>query len=322
MALRLVEIILERGSSEEVYGLVQGNNLIDFRQIELPNDKVFVRILLEAKETEALLDSLEKYYTSRKDYRVLILPVEATLPRAEQEKERSDRIGREELYEDIKNAGRFTWVYLAMVALSTLVACIGLNQNNVPMIIGAMVIAPFLGPNMASALATTLGDLSLLRSAILTTFYGIITAAVLSAALGFLMNNPITDEMLSRTHVQFSDIAVALAAGCAGSLAFTSGVSVMLIGVMVSVSLLPPVVTFGMLIGSGYQTLSIGALLLFFVNLICVNLAGIAMFLVQGIYPLNLWEKDRAKKATFTAIPLWILLLAILTFLVYWLPVS
>jgi hypothetical protein len=59
-------------------------------------------------------------------------------------------------------------VYLAMSVLSTIVATVGLDHNSVAIIIGAMVIAPLLGPNMALSLATTLGDLTLLRRAVLT----------------------------------------------------------------------------------------------------------------------------------------------------------
>ena len=49
-----------------------------------------------------------------------------------------------------------------------------------------------------------------------------------------------------------------------------------------------------------------GALSLFLLNLICVNLAGVATFLVQGIHPASWWERDRALKATRVAIGLWL----------------
>jgi hypothetical protein len=55
-----------------------------------------------------------------------------------------------------------------------------------------------------------------------------------------------------------------------------------------------------------------GALSLFLMNLICVNLAGVTTFLVQGIRPAIWWEKDRAAKATRIAIGLWAALLVAL----------
>ena len=214
------------------------------------------------------------------------------------------------MYEDIKDGARCSRVYLAMAVLSTIVAAIGLYYNSVAIIIGAMVIAPLLGPNVALALGTTLGDLSLLRRALLTVLAGIATTIVLSVILGVLLQvNPTSSEVASRDGVGLGDIVVALASGAAGALAFTTGVSATLIGVMVAVALLPPLVTFGLLLGGGHPAPAMGALSLFLVNLICVNLAGVATFLVQGIQPTSWWEKDRAARATRIAIGLWLVLL-------------
>lgn len=250
----------------------------------------------------------------------MILPVEATLPRADEvpaddtlEQKSPDRIAREELYEDIKNEAQCSWIYMAMVVLSTIVAAVGLQNNSVAIIIGAMVIAPMLGPSIALALATTLGDLTLLWRAILTGLAGIGMTLVLSTILGALMHiDPAMPEIASRTQVAWGDLAVALASGCAGALAFTTGVSTTLIGVMVAVALLPPLVGCGLLMGSGYWSLATGASSLFFMNLICVNIAGVVIFLVQGIHPLNWWEKERATKATRIASGLWAVMLTAL----------
>ncbi len=324
MALRLIEMVLQEKDGAEIRELLKEHKVVEHRQLRLPDGEVLVRILLDAEQSEAVLDLLEKRYTGEEGNRVVILPVEATLPRAEpepaatperppQEEKPPQRIGREELYEDIKDAARCSRVYLAMVVLSTIVAAIGLYYNSVAIIIGAMVIAPLLGPNMALALGTTLGDLSLLWRALRTSLAGIGTAMVLSVILGVLLQvNPALPEVASRSRVGLGDIVVALASGWAGALAFTTGVSAALIGVMVAVALLPPLVTFGLLLGGWQPMLATGALSLFLMNLICVNLAGVTTFLVQGIRPATWWEKDRAVKATRIAIVLWVALLAAL----------
>jgi uncharacterized hydrophobic protein (TIGR00341 family) len=324
MALRLIEMVLQEKDGADVRELLKEHKVLEHRQIRLPDGEVLVRILLDAEQNEAVLDLLEKDYTGAEGNRAVILPVEATLPRAEPEpaaasgqspsaEEEPGRIGREELYEDIKDAARLSRVYLAMVVLATVVAAIGLRHNSVTIIIGAMVIAPLLGPNVALALGTALGDLPLLRRALLTALAGIATAMALSAIIGVLLHvDPASSEMASRTRVGLGDIVLGLASGCAGVLAFTSGVSATLIGVMVAVALLPPLVTFGLLLGDGYPVLAMGAMSLFLLNLICVNLAGVTTFLVQGIRPATWWEKDRAVKATRVAIGLWVLLLAAL----------
>ena len=59
-----------------------------------------------------------------------------------------------------------------------------------------------------------------------------------------------------------------------------------------------------------------GALSLFLVNLMSVNLAGVTTFLVQGIHPATWWEKDQAKKATYTALKIWVAMLAVLIVLI------
>jgi uncharacterized hydrophobic protein (TIGR00341 family) len=318
MALRLIEMVLQEKDGEEIHELLKEFKLLEHRQVRLPDSELLVRILLEAEQSEAVLDLLEKEYAGKEGNRVVVLPVEATLPQetAPEKLQRvtsTERIAREELYESIKDAARCSRVYLAMTVLSTVVAAVGLSHNNVAIVIGAMVIAPLLGPNIASALGTTLGDLSLLRHAILTSLAGIGMTMALSIVIGLLMHvNPDLTEVAMRTQVGLGDFAVALASGCAGALAFTTGVSAILIGVMVAVALLPPLVTFGMLLGSGLPSLALGALALFMMNLICINLAGVITFLIQGIHPATWWEKTRATKATRIALGLWIVLLAAL----------
>lgn len=330
MALRLIEMVLPSKDGEELRELLTQYKVIDYWQLPLPDTDVLARILLDAEQSETVLDMLEIRYTGTKGNRAVVVPIEATLPRAvpKPAAEPSEaaavserpvteappgRIGREELYEDIKDAARWSRVFLAMVVLSTVVATIGLFYNSVTIIIGAMVIAPLLGPNMALALATALGDLALLRQALLTALAGIATAIAVSLAIGVLLHvDPATSEIASRTRVQLGDVAVAAASGAAGALAFTTGASAAVIGVMVAVALLPPLTVFGLLLGGGHVAAAVGALSLFLINLICVNLAGVTTFLLQGISPATWWEKGRAAKATRIAIALWGTMLATL----------
>ena len=330
MTLRLIEMIVPSSEAEEIQQLLADLSLLEIKQVGFGEGEVLVRILLEAEKSEAVLDILEKQYADKDGYRIVILPVEATLPRIEvvepdesapdedQPKENiPERISRHELYEDISDAARFSKVSFAMVVLSAIVATIGLEHNSVAIVIGAMVIAPLLGPNVALALATTLGDLPLAKQAAMTGIAGIATVTVMTLIIGALLHvDPTLSQLASRTQVGLSDVALALAAGCAGALAFTTGVSAILVGVMVAVALLPPMVTFGLLLGGGQLTLAMGALSLLAANLICLNLAAVVTFMVQGIRPATWWEKDRAKKATRIAIALWVSLLVVLVGLI------
>ena len=226
---------------------------------------------------------------------------------------RGSRISREELYADIEGATRLSWVFIVMIILSSVVATIGILRGNVAIVIGAMVIAPLLGPNVALSLATTLGDKSLAKRSVTTTVSGVMVGLFFAAMVGILFQvDPTISEITSRMVVGPGDILLALAAGSAAVLAFTSGVPTALIGVMVAVALLPPLVTLGMLAGSGFWKEALGALLLLLTNLICINLAGVVTFLLQGVRPRTWWEAKQAKKATRNAILIWATLLILL----------
>jgi uncharacterized hydrophobic protein (TIGR00341 family) len=276
-----------------------------------------------------MLDTLENKFAGIDGFRMVLLPVEATVPRFKENNTESSgsntikpkdepennvlRISREELYSDIVDSTKFTNTYVAMVLLSAIVAAVGLLQDNVAIVIGAMVIAPLLGPNVALSLATTLGDFDLGFNALKTGSFGVVMALVLSIIIGYFFSvDPGIPQIASRINVGLSDIILALASGIAGVLAFTSGASISLIGVMVAVALMPPLITLGLLVGSGNMPEAVGALLLLVTNIICVNLAGVMTFLAQGIRPRKWWEASKAKKAARVAITLWSVLLAIL----------
>jgi len=157
----------------------------------------------------------------------------------------------------------------------------------------------------------------LARRALRANITGILVALVVATVLGlFLTVSPAIPEVETRTRVSIEDIVLALAAGSAGTLSFTTGLSSAIIGVMVAVSLLPPLATCGMLLGAGFEKEALRAFLLFSTNVVCINLAGVITFLIQGIQPRTWWEADKAKKATRTAIALWTTILLVLSVLI------
>lgn len=203
--------------------------------------------------------------------------------------------------------------FLILIVLATTVAGIGLIRDSVAIIIGAMVIAPLLGPNVSLALATTLGDTDLAKESLKTNLVGVTFAFILACVIGLVFQPTTWSEgIASRAVVGLSDPVLALASGCAGVLAYTTGAPASLIGVMVAVALLPPLTVSGMLLVTGNYAEAGGAALLVLVNVICVNLAGVVTFLAQGIGPRRWWEADRAKRASRIAIAVWMSLLGIL----------
>lgn len=232
----------------------------------------------------------------------------------EEKKERvPKRLSREELYQDLSEAGRLSPVYLVTTGLATVVAAAGLIRGDVAVIIGAMVIAPLLGPNVALALGSTLGDPELVRRALRAILWGLAVAFGLSLLMGLVFPvDPAVPELARRTRVGLSDLALALAAGSAGSLAYTTGLPTAVIGVMVAVALLPPLVVTGLMVGAGEMGMALGAAMLVVTNVTAVNLAGVATFLAQKIRPRSWWEAERARKATRMALVIWLGMLAVL----------
>lgn len=333
MALRLMEVVIPEDRLESIPELVADLRLIQYWTSRTVRGMGSVRFLLDAADVEALSDRLVGHFGSYDAFRVILLPVEATLPALEREGEQESpgpeepeeeasaspaRISREELYEDVSQASRVTPVYLVMVALSSLVAAVGLLRGDTAIVIGAMVIAPLLGPNIALSLASALGDLDLARHSLTAIGSGVATAAAISLLLGVTFPiDPVSAELAARTSAGLGDIVIALAAGTAGALAFTSGVPAVVVGVMVAVALLPPLVTAGLLMGAGYGSRAFGALMLAVINVTCVNLAAVATFFVQRVRPRTWWEEDRARKATRIAVAVWLLMLSILVGLIW-----
>ncbi len=105
-------------------------------------------------------------------------------------------------------------------------AAIGLIENNVAVLIGAMVIAPLLAPNLALSLGTALGDMPLMRKSVQTLLAGILLAVSLSAGLGLLWPTDLAShELMSRTEAGLDSVALALASGAAAALSLTTGAS-------------------------------------------------------------------------------------------------
>ena len=268
MALRLIEMACPEEKRQEVDELVGQFDPLGVWHDQLLDRQVLVMVLVQAEKAEAVLDRLESTYGQREGFRVLLMEVQAAVPRpapteaeraaASQPKFGPARISRQELDAEVRASARLNGVFLAMILLSSLVAAIGMWRDNAAVIIGAMVIAPLLGPNIALAFATALGNVELGLRALKTALAGIGAALLVAVLLGLVL--PIEggperlasgSELLLRTHAGLADIVLALAAGTAGALAFTTGIHTPLVGVMVAVALLPPLVASGLCAGAG-----------------------------------------------------------------------
>lgn len=330
MALRLVEALVPKDATGRIERALEEHAVLDIWHVEAGHERVSLRVLIEGGQADAIMSVLEEECAGFEAFRVTLLPVEATVPQDEPEEDDDEehdgedephqtRVGIEELYEDVADLLGSGRVFYSLLAVSTIVAAVGLYRGDVAIIVGAMVIAPLLGPSVAIALATTTADLRLAARAAGRGTLGLLLAIVIAVGIGraFPVEVAASPQVASRTQAAFSDIALALAAGVAGALSISTGVPTALMGVMVAVALLPPLVVVGLLIGSGLYDQAAGAALLLAIYLVCINLSGVATFLVQGVRPRFGWAAGAARKSTVTALVLWTLLLVALAVLVW-----
>jgi uncharacterized hydrophobic protein (TIGR00341 family) len=192
----------------------------------------------------------------------------------------------DEIYDDIAGAIAITPTFLMTVVLSAIIAALGMRSGQTAVVIGAMVIAPLLSPTLALAMAATVGNWRLGWRALRTLMIGALAVLASTILLGASIEiDPRTPELYNRSIVHLGDIALALASGAAGVLAFSQGASAALVGVMIAVALVPPLSAAGLYLGNGDVELSLRALFLFSTNLVCINIAGILTFLMQGLPP-------------------------------------
>lgn len=320
--MRYVEIIADAGSSGTVLAIAEKAKVQDFRLGVVGEDGMQeMRMLVSDDKLQLVLDTLQNVLGAQPTARIVVMAVEMSLPKPDEEKrkqEDSATAAREALYEGVEKDVRLDFNFVVLVILSSLVAAIGLITNNVAVVIGAMVIAPLLGPNLALSLGTALGDLSLIRKSVQTLVAGTLLAVAVSAGLGLFWPSDMTShELMSRTQVGLDSAALALASGAAAALSLTTGLSSVLVGVMVAVALLPPAATLGLMLGHGNTGLAIGAGLLLAVNVVCVNLASKMVFDIKGIRPRGWLEKEKAKRAKVVYVLGWLVTLLMLIVVIY-----
>ena len=192
-----------------------------------------------------------------------------------------------------------------MLGLSTIIATLGLLSNSAAVIIGAMIVAPLMGPIVGMAYSTAMGNRKLLRRSSFTVFKGILLAIVVSWIVASIIGLETVDtEIMSRVKPTLIDFGIAMAAGAAGAFANTRrSISSALPGVAIAVALVPPLSVVGIGLAQGEQSIAFGALLLFLTNLICIVFFGSLVFLFQSYGNI-----ERAKKGLVMSTAVMILL--------------
>lgn len=200
---------------------------------------------------------------------------------------RSDRFSLEELesslFLDREDAVYKFQRFGLLLVLSAVIASGGIVADSTATVIGAMIVAPLGIPIMGVALATVVGSAQRFSRALAGVIVGAAAAASIGAAMTVfvpsgvdLLANP---QVAGRISPSVVDMVVALAVGFVAAVGIMRrDLSDVLPGVAIAISLVPPMCVVGITAAEGYLSASVGALILFATNVICMVTAGIVTF--------------------------------------------
>ncbi len=306
------------GKRETVLGALDDEG-IDYAVTDETSGREYTAVVsfpLPQAAVEPVLDSLREAGLERESYTVVVdaetvlsKKFEALEARYEADEDTTgDRIAREELAARAQDlAPRFT-TYVLMTVVSVVIATAGILLNSPAVVVGSMVIAPLIGPAMATAVGSVIDDEALFGRGLKLQVLGFAIAIAAAALFAWFVKtvhfvppglDPTTIEQVSsRLTPDFLSLAVALGAGIAGAVSLRSGVSASLVGVMIAVALVPPTAVIGIGIAWGLPVVVLGASVLVAVNVLSINLAAMSTLWYSGYRPDNWLRRDQARTAT------------------------
>lgn len=207
--------------------------------------------------------------------------------------------------EDISIKGATAWILIC----SIFVASVGLNANSIPVVIGAMLISPLMGPILGFGMSIAINDLETLKRSLIN-FIVMVILSVITAYLffAFFPLREESSELLSRTRPDIRDVLIAFFGGLALIIAKTKKgtISSVIFGVAIATALMPPLCTVGYGLATGNISFSIGAMYLFMINSLYIVLATYLVIKLLGFPMINYANSKRraliARIVTFFSI--------------------
>lgn len=206
-----------------------------------------------------------------------------------------------EVEASIRSGVSFKGSQLLTLIFAIFIASLGLNTDSIPVIIGAMLISPLMGPIIGMGLGIGIQDYELLKRG-LKNIIAAVLGSLLTSALYFLISPQYegASQLLARTSPSIYDVFVALFGGAAGILSIAAkNKGQVLPGVAIATSLMPPLCTAGYGLATWQMHFFFGALYLFFTNMVFILVAtwlGVKMFRFKCVVYQN---AGRAKKVKY-----------------------
>ena len=222
-----------------------------------------------------------------------------------------DDIDRQTAAATIKKNIAFRGPNVFILACAIIIASVGLNVNSIPVIIGAMLISPVMGPIIGFGLGLGTNDTGLLKNSF-NNFLVMVVISIAAASLYFLisplrLSNP--TELLARTRPTIYDVLIALFGGVAGMLEHARKErGTVLSGVAIATALMPPLCT----VGYGIATLNLqyitGALYLFLINTSFIAIASFFVVKFLGFESVDVDEYHLRRNRRIVAAVLLVML--------------
>jgi uncharacterized hydrophobic protein (TIGR00271 family) len=179
--------------------------------------------------------------------------------------------------------------FFALLLFATVIATYGVLSNSTATVIGAMIVAPLMGPMMGTTSAVVMGSLPRALRAFALTVAGIAAVIIFSYLLTFVVPDVTISftsngEITSRINPGLYTLLTALGAGAAGAfITSRSEIADSMGGVAMAISLVPPLCVVGIALQKGQLAAARGASLLFMTNFLAILLAGGVVFMILGL---------------------------------------
>jgi uncharacterized hydrophobic protein (TIGR00271 family) len=199
----------------------------------------------------------------------------------------------EALRREFEHEASFNQVFVVLTIGATLIATLGLLANSPAVVIGAMVVAPWILPLQAMAFEILRGRLPMFLRALRTLLLGVAICVLLAMAVSHLVGLPsFGSEVINRTSPNLLDLGVALVAGAVAMVAKLRKEAISaLAGLAIAVALVPPICVVGILLASASWPLAQGALLLFATNLLGIMVGAMAaLAALEKVYRRRLFS--------------------------------
>jgi len=325
--MRFVEVLVPTGKRGAVLELLDAEG-VDYAVTPETGRPEYVAVVTFPVATDALPDVLDDLNAAGVDetaYTVVTEPETVISEKATGVDRRSgsDAISREEMAARANELAPALSTFVVMTLVSTVVATAGLFLNSSAVIIGAMIIAPVMGPAVSTAVGTVTAESALHRRGIALQLLGLLLSIGGAAVFAWMAHesflvSPGVDvreipAVQQRLVPDLLSLVIALGAGVAAVVSVTRDVGQALVGALIAVALIPPAATTGIMLAWNYPLSALGAFLLTVVNLLAINFVALALLWASGYRPFEADLTDVARRLTVLRIAGLVAILVVLS---------